>query len=121
MQKEPHDETPRAGTKPIAPGNLRVREPRVVGDAMRTVFALLGLTRYALANIFMSRDERRRVRGQSELASLSALVTAARSLIAPVALSFASDVRAIGILCAIGFRNLLHDAKAAVAKVRPRI
>jgi len=87
---------------------------------MRYLFALIGLTRYALANIFMSRDERRRVRGPAHGLSLTTILTAAASLIASVALSLASDLRAIGILCAIGLRNLRHDAKAAFARERPR-
>jgi len=87
---------------------------------MRYLFALLGLTRYALANIVMSRDERRRVRGQARMASLARILAAASSLIASVTVSLASDLRAIGILCAIGLRNLWHDAKTALARERPR-
>jgi hypothetical protein len=87
---------------------------------MRYLFALLGLTRYALANIFMSRDERRRVRGPAPKVSVANILTAAAALIASVAVSLASDMRAIGILCAIGLRNLWHDAKTALARQRPR-
>lgn len=87
---------------------------------MKNIFALLGLIKYAIANVYMSRDERRRVRGHARKVSFAAVLRAAGSFIASVAVSVASDVRAIGILCAIGIRNLLHGAKVALARERSR-
>jgi len=81
---------------------------------MRTLFALLGLTKHALANVYMSRNERRRVRGRA-LSFTRAALSAASSL-ASTAAALASDARAIGILCALGMRNFLHDAKKAFAR-----
>jgi len=78
------------------------------------------LIKHALAHVYMSRDERRRVRGRARKLSFASVLTAAASLAASIAVSIAADARAIGILCAIGIRNLLHDAKAAVATERPR-
>jgi len=83
---------------------------------MRYVFALLGLTKQALAQVYMSRDERRRVHGRALAVPFATVIQAAGSSLVSIAVSLASDVRAIGILCAIGMRNLVHDAKAARAK-----
>jgi adenosylmethionine-8-amino-7-oxononanoate aminotransferase len=80
---------------------------------MKNIFALLGLTKYALANLYMSRDERRRVHAHPRKASLATGLRSALALTASFAMSLVSDVRAIGILCAIALRNLWHDAKAA--------
>jgi hypothetical protein len=85
---------------------------------MKSILALLGLIKYALANVYMSRDERRRVHGRTRKASFASALQAVGSSMLSVALSLASDVRAIGILCAIGIRNLLHDARVAVARER---
>ena len=83
---------------------------------MKYVFALLGLTKYALANLYMSRDERRRVHAHKRKAAFTASLRAAIAYTASFAASLASDVRAIGILCAIAMRNLWHDARATVAR-----
>ena len=83
---------------------------------MRYVFALLGLTKHALAQVCMSRDERRRVHGRALAAPFATVLQAAGSSVVSIAVSLASDVRAIGILCTIGMRNLMHDAKAACTK-----
>jgi hypothetical protein len=85
---------------------------------MKNVFALLGLVKHGLANVYMSRDERCRVRGCARKVSFATVLPAAASFITWVAVAIASDVRAIVILCAIGIRNLLHDAKMAVARER---
>lgn len=86
---------------------------------MRYAFALLGLTKHALAQVYMSRDERRRVHGGRALsAPFATVLQAAGSSVVSIAVSLASDVRAIGILCTIGMRNLMHDAKAACTKDR---
>jgi hypothetical protein len=87
---------------------------------MRNLYALLGLTKYALANVYMSRDERRRVRGSTRKGSFASALSAAASFMVSLAVSLASDVRAIGVLCALGIRNLLHDAKVALARERSR-
>lgn len=81
---------------------------------MRNIFALLGLTKYALANVYMSRDERRRVNVRARKVSFATALSAAVSAVRLTSVSVASDVRAIGI------RNLLHDAKMVVARERSR-
>jgi hypothetical protein len=83
---------------------------------MRNLFALLGLTKHALARVYMSRDERRRVRGRALNIPFATALRGAGSFAVSIAVSVASDVRAIGILCSIGLRNLVHDAKAACTK-----
>jgi len=83
---------------------------------MRNLFALFGLTKHALAQVYMSRDERRRVHGRALNVPFATVLRRAGSIAVSIAVSLASDVRAIGILCAIGMRNLLHDARAACTK-----
>jgi hypothetical protein len=90
------------------------------GSPVKNILALLGLTKYALANIYMTRGERRRVRGSARNSSCASVLAATASATTSVAVSVASDVRTIGILCAIGIRNLLHDARTAAAKERSR-
>ncbi len=97
-----------------------MREPPFPGASMRNILALLGLIKYAIANVCMSRDERRRVHGHARKVSFATVLQAAGSFVASVAVSVASDIRAIGILCEIGVRNLLRDAKVALARERPR-
>jgi hypothetical protein len=87
---------------------------------MKSIFALLGLTKYALANIYMSRNERRRVHWSGRKISPATILPAIGSALASAAVALASDLRAIGVLCAIGMRNLLHDARAALAGKRPQ-
>ena len=83
---------------------------------MRVLFALLGLTKQALAQIYMSRDQRRRVGGRAPIVPFATAMQSAGSLATSVAVSLAADVRSIGILCAIAMRNLVHDAKAACTR-----
>jgi hypothetical protein len=85
---------------------------------MKNIFALLGLIKYALANVYMSRDERRRVHRQPRKVYLASALRAAGSSLGSLALALASDARAICILCSIGMRNFLRDARVAVARGR---
>jgi hypothetical protein len=89
------------------------------GNPMKNIFALFGLVKYALASVYMSRGERRRVRLSARKGSFATSFSAAVSALRLTSVSAASDVRAVGILCAIGIRNLLHDARAAIARERP--
>jgi hypothetical protein len=83
---------------------------------MRYLFALIGLIKQALAQVYMTRDERRRVHGRALIVPFASLLQSVGSLVVSIAVSLASDVRAIGILCAIGMRNLVHDARAACTR-----
>jgi hypothetical protein len=85
---------------------------------MKNIFALFGLVKYALAGVYMSRGERRRVRLSARKGSFAIGLSAAASALRSTAVALASDIRALGILCAIGMRNLLHDVRAAVARER---
>jgi hypothetical protein len=85
---------------------------------MKNIFALFGLARYALASVYMSRGERRRVRLSARKGSFAIGFSAAVAALRLASVSLAADVRTVGILCSIGVRNLLHDARAAVARAR---
>ena len=76
------------------------------------------MVKHALATVYMSGNEWRRVRGHARNTAFEDIPATAFSRVISSAVSLGSDVRAIGILCAIGIRNFLHDAGAAVAKTR---
>lgn len=99
--------------------NLRVRERPIPGEVTKIIIANIGLTKYALANVYLSRDERRRVYVRARNVSFATRLPDARSFMGSVAVSVASDVHVISILCAIRIRNLLHDVNVMAATQWP--
>jgi hypothetical protein len=81
---------------------------------MRNLFALPGLARYALANLCMNRDQRRRVSLHARNPAFATLLSASTSLV----ISIAADVRALGILSGCALRDLANLARSKLRRAK---